>query len=54
MERRTLVVGAVAFTAVGAVPVDGRAGAVSPFDPRTFEAARTAGEGIVVFVHAPW
>jgi hypothetical protein len=44
----------VAFTALGTVPADVDAGAVSPFDPQAFAAAQAAGDGIVVFVHAPW
>jgi hypothetical protein len=54
MDRRSLIVGATAFTALGAVPAGVRAAAVTAFDPKAFAAAQAAGEGIVVFVHAPW
>jgi thioredoxin 1 len=54
MDRRTIIVSAAAFAALGAIPARVRAGAVVAFDPRAFAAAQAAGEGVVVFVHAPW
>lgn len=54
MDRRTIIVSAAAFAALGAIPASGRAGALVAFDPKVFAAAQAAGEGIVVFVHAPW
>lgn len=53
MDRRTLIVASLTFVALGGtVPVP--AGDVVPFDPKAFAAAQEAGDGIVVFVHAPW
>ena len=52
MERRTFIV-SLAFVALGGAAVPASAGVVN-FDPKAFAAAQEAGEGIVVFVHAPW
>ena len=54
MNRRTVIIGAVALTAAITVPGVTRAGAVVLFDSRDFRAAQEAGTGIVLFVHAPW
>ncbi len=52
MDRRTLIAGSLTFVALGGVAVPASAGVVS-FDPKAFAAAQDAGEGIVVWVHAP-
>jgi hypothetical protein len=54
MDRRTLLVTSLAFVALGGTAVLAPAGEVVPFDPKAFAAAQEAGDGIVVFVHAPW
>lgn len=54
MDRRTLIVGLAAWTATSTAPVGARAADVTPFDPKAFAAAQASGEGVVVFVHAPW
>jgi hypothetical protein len=52
MNRRTFI---VAFLAPATLSVAGSASAgIVSFDPKAFAAAQDAGEGIVVFVHAPW
>jgi hypothetical protein len=53
MDRRTLIVASLAFIALGGAAVSASAG-VATFDPKAFAAAQEAGEGIVVWVHAPW
>jgi hypothetical protein len=53
MDRRTLIVAALALVALGGAAVHASAGVVT-FDPKAFAAAQEAGEGIVVWVHAPW
>jgi len=53
MDRRTLIVASLAFVALGGAAVPASAG-VATFDPKAFAAAQEAGEGIVVWVHAPW
>jgi hypothetical protein len=52
MDRRTLIAGSLTFVALG-VAAPASAG-VTNFDPKAFAAAQEAGEGIVVWVHAPW
>jgi hypothetical protein len=52
MDRRTLIAGSLTCVALGAA-VPASAG-VANFDPKAFAAAQEAGEGIVVWVHAPW
>ena len=54
MDRRTLIVASLTFVALGGTAVPVPAGDVVPFDPKAFAAAQEAGEGIVVWVHAPW
>lgn len=54
MNRRTLIIGAAAFTATSTAAAFARAAEVAAFDSKAFAAAQDAGEGIVVFVHAPW
>jgi hypothetical protein len=54
MDRRTLIIASLAFVALGGTTVPASAGGVVPFDPKAFAAAQEAGDGIVVFVHAPW
>jgi hypothetical protein len=54
MDRRTLIVVLLALVELGGVAVPAAAGDVVNFDPKAFAAAQEAGEGIVVFVHAPW
>jgi hypothetical protein len=54
MDRRTVIMGAVALAGVATVRGRVHAGGVTPFDPKAFAAAQAAGEGIVAFVHAPW
>ena len=54
MERRALLVASLAFVTLGGAAVPALAGGVLSFDPKAFEVAQEAGEGIVVFVHAPW
>ncbi len=54
MDRRTLIGASLAFVALGGTAVPAPAGDVVPFDPKAFAAAQEAGDGIVVFVHAPW
>jgi len=53
MDRRTLIVASLSFVALGGGAVPASAG-VATFDPKAFAAAQEAGDGIVVFVHAPW
>jgi len=53
MDRRTLIVTSLACVALGGGAVPASAG-VANFDPKAFAAAQEAGEGIVVWVHAPW
>ncbi len=54
MHRRTLIVRSLILFALGAPAVPAPASAIVGFDPKAFAAAQDAGEGIVVFVHAPW
>ncbi len=54
MDRRILIVASLTFAALGGTAVPAPAGDIVPFDPKAFAAAQEAGEGIVVFVHAPW
>jgi hypothetical protein len=54
MLRRTLLVASLILVAGTGTPGPAGAGGVVPFDPTAFAAAQEAGEGIVVFVHAPW
>jgi hypothetical protein len=54
MDRRTLIIASLAFVALGGTTVPASAGGVVPFDPKAFASAQEAGDGIVVFVHAPW
>ena len=54
MDRRTLIGASLALAALGGAAVPAFAADVVPFDPKAFAAAQEAGEGIVVFVHAPW
>jgi hypothetical protein len=54
MDRRTLIVGSLALVTLGGTAVPASAGDVVAFDQKAFAAAQEAGEGIVVFVHAPW
>ena len=54
MHRRTLIAGVLSFVAWGRPPVPASAAGVLAFDPNAFKAAQEGGEGIVVFVHAPW
>ena len=54
MHRRTLIAGSLTFIAWGRAPVPASAAGMVAFDPKAFVAAQEAGEGIVVFVHAPW
>jgi hypothetical protein len=53
MTRRTFIVGSLAAAASSGA-AGPAAAAVAPFDPQAFAAAQAAGEGVVVFVHAPW
>jgi thioredoxin 1 len=53
MDRRTLLVASLACVALGGGAVPAAAG-VATFDSKAFAAAQEAGEGIVVWVHAPW
>jgi hypothetical protein len=53
MDRRIVIAGALTFVALGGVAAPASADVVS-FDPKAFAAAQEAGEGIVVWVHAPW
>lgn len=52
MHRRHLMLGSLALFVAPAGPVG--AAEVKPFDANAFAAAQEAGQGIVVFVHAPW
>jgi hypothetical protein len=52
MHRRHLLLGSLAALLLPAAPAS--AGAVRPLDPDAFRSAQDAGQGIVVFVHAPW
>jgi hypothetical protein len=52
MHRRHLLLGSLAALLVPATSAS--AGAVREFDPEAFRAAQDAGQGIVVYVHAPW
>lgn len=54
MDRRTLIVASLALVALGGIAAPAPAGGIVPFDPKAFATAQEAGEGIVVFVHAPW
>lgn len=54
MNRRALIIGAVTLTATSGAAAFARAAEVTAFDSKAFTAAQAAGEGIVVFVHAPW
>jgi hypothetical protein len=54
MDRRTLIVGSLALVALGGAAMPAPAGDVVAFDSKAFAAAQEAGEGIVVWVHAPW
>jgi hypothetical protein len=54
MDRRILIVASLALVALGGVAVPAPASDVINFDPKAFAAAQEAGEGIVVFVYAPW
>ena len=54
MDRRTLIVASLACVALGGAAVPAPAAGIVNFDPKAFAAAQDAGEGIVVFVHAPW
>ena len=51
MHRRQLVIGSLLFALTR--PGVGHA-AVKPFDAKAFAAAQEAGQGVVVWVHAPW
>jgi hypothetical protein len=52
MRRRDFV---LASLAVCIIPVgSARGGAARDFDPKAFQAAQEAGQGIVVQVHATW
>ena len=53
MDRRTFIVASLSFVGLGGAAVPASAG-VANFDPKAFAAAQEAGEGIVVWVHAPW
>ena len=53
MDRRSLIVASLVFLALGSATAPA-SGSVLNFDPKAFVAAQEAGEGIVVFVHAPW
>jgi hypothetical protein len=53
MNRRTFIIASLASAALGGAAVPAFGGVVN-FDPKAFAAAQEAGEGIVVFVHAPW
>ena len=52
MNRRQLLIGASALVLLPATRA--RAAAVRDFDPAAFQAAQEAGQGVVVYVHAPW
>ncbi len=52
MRRRNVLIGSIALLCAPALPT--RAGEIKEFDPKAFSAAQEAGEGIVLFVHAPW
>ena len=54
MRRRTLIAAPLALVLGGRRPAPASAAGLMPFDPRAFAAAQEGGEGIVVFVHAPW
>jgi hypothetical protein len=54
MDRRSLIVSALALGALGLNTAPARAAEVTAFDAKAFSAAQAAGQGIVVFVHAPW
>jgi hypothetical protein len=53
VHRRDLLIGVSALVLTGASRARA-AGAVRDFDPAAFRAAQEAGQGIVVYVHAPW
>jgi hypothetical protein len=53
VHRRHLLIGASTWLLLS--PSRARAaGAMRDFDPAGFRAAQEAGQGIVVYVHAPW
>ncbi len=54
MNRRSLIVAAFALGTLGIDGAPVRAAGVAAFDAKAFAAAQAAGQGIVVFVHAPW
>ena len=51
MNRRHLLIGA---SALMLLPVARARATVRDFDPAAFQAAQDAGQGVVVYVHAPW
>ena len=53
MHRRHLLIGVLALVLAPASRAYA-AGGVRDFDPAAFRAAQEAGQGIVVYVHAPW
>jgi hypothetical protein len=52
--RRTLIVASLACLVLGGAAVVPASAGVVNFAPKTFAAEQQAGDGIVVFVHAPW
>lgn len=54
MDRRTFLSASLAFATLAGAAAPVPAGEVMSFDLQTFAAAQEAGEGIVIFVHAPW
>jgi hypothetical protein len=54
MNRRTFLVASLASAALSSAAGAAAAAGIVPFDSKAFAAAQAAGEGIIVFVHAPW
>ena len=52
MERRQLIIGVLGIMA--AAPRLAGAAEVKPWDAKEFAGAQESGQGIVVYVHAPW
>ena len=51
MKRREVIIGVLG---VIALPRRARAAEVRPWDAKAFAGAQDSGQGIVVYVHAPW
>jgi hypothetical protein len=52
MHRRELLIGSLALVLASSAVAG--AAEVQPFDAKAFAAAQEAGQGVVVYVHAPW